>query len=136
MAVIGAVVGAGAVFGIATSDPYSDHYDHSEYDNYDNYSDAAERRRRRREAKLSEINDLSLDINEYKSESVNDYLRSQSLINQSGVEVSVDRVKEDGDQKLQLNEDEAVRNESRDLNKDLEEIDLLIGKINKVLEEK
>ena len=85
MAIIGAVVGAGAVYGIATTDPYDDYSNYSnysDYDNYANYSDAAERRRRRQEEKKREISNKEYEINSYKTQNVNGYLKSENLIKQ------------------------------------------------------
>lgn len=60
MAVIFAVVGGGAVLGIATSPDYGDYGDHSDHSDYSNYSDEAERRQRRIEDKKREINSKNL----------------------------------------------------------------------------
>lgn len=140
MAVIFAVVGGGAVVGIATTpvpgdSNYSDHSDYSNYDNYSNYSDAAERRRRRIEAKKREISNQKNEVNTYKTESVNDYLQSSSLKAESGVSVSVSAVKKDGDKKIS---DEVNRNtdrESAELVCEINEIEAVINKIDSILEE-
>lgn len=86
MAVIFAVVGGGAVLGIATADSgsYSDHSDYSNYDNYSDYSDAAERERRRREARKQEIRQEAENVNQYKIMQVNNYLQDQELIEEDG----------------------------------------------------
>lgn len=58
MAIIFAVVGGGAVVGIATYDDHSDHSDHSDYSDYYNhsdYSDYAVRQERRRQELSSNI---------------------------------------------------------------------------------
>lgn len=134
MAVIGAVIGAG-VLGAVIYDNYSDYSDYSDYDNYSNYSDAAERSRRRREAKNQEIDGQKLEINAYKANSVNEYLDSETLKRQSGVEVSVNEVKEDGDAVI----DRAVQRDSErgsaGVNAELEEIDKVLTKIDKILKE-
>lgn len=131
MAVIFAVVG-GAVVGIATSDPYSDY---SDYDNYSNYSDAAERRRRRMEEKKREIDDQKYEINTYKTNSVNGYLQSSFLKQQSGVSVSMMKVKDDADNKISNEEREKVKEESSSQVEELEQINRVIEKIDKVLRE-
>lgn len=139
MAIIGAVVGAGAVYGIATADPHSDysaHNDYDDYDDYDDYSDAAERRRRRQEAKEKEIDNKKYEINTYKSQNVNAYLQSQNLIKQSGVDVSVTEVKDDGDKKLKTEAARNINQESNSLQAELRTLDNVIAKIDIILEEK
>lgn len=140
MAVIFAVVGGGAVLGIATTpvpgdSNYSDYSEYDNYDNYSNYSDAAERRERRIKAKKSEISSQKNEVNTYKIQSVNDYLQSDSLKEKSGVSVSVAAVKKDGDKKI---DDEVKMNtdrESANLVCEISEIDAVINKIDKILEE-
>lgn len=135
MAIIGAIIGGGAIIGIATADEYSDYSNYSDYDNYSNYSDAAERRKRRQTQKMGEINNKRYEVNTYKSESVNEYLQSDHLIQTPGVEVSVTSVKTDGDKKLQADESRMINSESALLKKEIKQIDDLIGKIDKILEE-
>lgn len=138
MAVIFAVVGGGAVIGIATSDPYSDYSDYddySNYDNYSNYSDAAERRRRRLEDKKYEIENQKYDINSYKLNNVNQYLKSLSLKQQEGVTVSVSDVKKDGDMKIANEEKSSVRSECSMVQTEIKDIDKVLRKINEILEE-
>ncbi len=136
MAIIGAVIGAGAVYGIATAEPYSDYSNYSNYDNYSNYSDAAERRRRRQDEKTREITNKKYEINTYKKQSVNEYLQSKTLIEQTGVEVSIAAVKNDGNKKIKNEEEKNVERESGSLQKELCEIEALISKIDTILEEK
>lgn len=138
MAVIGAVVGVGAVYKIAVTDPYSDYNDYSNYSNYDNYSnysDAVERRRRRQEEKNKEITGKKYEINTYKNQSVNKHLQSYKLIEQPGVDVSLAAVKNDGNKKIKDEEDKSIEQESGSLQKELEQIDALISKIDTILEE-
>ncbi|KGN00182.1 hypothetical protein Z969_10050 [Clostridium novyi A str. 4570] len=138
MAVIFAVVGGGAVVGIATSDPYSDYSeynDYSDYDNYSNYSDAAERRKRRFDEKTREINNKKYKINSYKTNKVNEYLHSNSLKQQSGVSVSVSEVKKDGNTGIQNCENMKFIEESRRDQVAIDEIDEIINKIDKILQE-
>lgn len=132
MAVIGAVIG-GAVVGAVMYDNHSDYSDYGNYGNYSNYSDAAERRRRRIEEKKREIDSQKHEINTYKANSVNDYLKSDSLKQQSGVDVNVSQVKSDGDAKI---EDEIRTdidrscadsvNEINDLNQAIKKIDEIL----------
>lgn len=134
MAVIGAVIGAG-VLGAVIYDNYSDYSDYSDYDNYSNYSDAAERRRRRREAKNQEIDGQKLEINAYKANSVNEYLSSETLKRQSGVTVSVKEVKEDGDAVISGAVQRDSERGSAGVNAELDEIDKVLTKIDKILKE-
>ena len=102
MAVI-AIVGAGAVIGAVSYDNHSDYSDYDnyeDYDNYSNYSDAAVRRQRRMDETNRKIDSQKHEINTYKSNSINGYLQSSSLKQQSGVNVSVPEVKKDGDSKI------------------------------------
>ena len=133
MAVIFAVIG-GAVVGIATTPVLDDssHSDYSDYDNYSNYSDAAERKQRRIEAKKKEIDEEKYEINTYKVQSVNNYLQSISLKQESGVTVNVSEVKKDGDKKIS---DEVKSAESEELLYEIGKIDAVIDKIDKILEE-
>lgn len=134
MAVIGAVIGVG-VLGAVIYDNYSDYSDYSDYDNYSNYSDAAERSRRRREAKNQEIDGQKLEINAYKANSVNEYLSSETLKRQSGVTVSVKEVKEDGDAVISGAVQRDSERGSAGVNAELDEIDKVLTKIDKILKE-
>lgn len=134
MAVVGLALG-GIAIGAVVYDNHSDHSDYSDYDNYSNYSDAAERRQRRIDAKKSAISIQKDDINTYKTNNVNDYLQSSALKKQSGVEVSVAEVKKDGDSKI---EDVITMNSEREsagVVAEIDDINEVLGKINKILEE-
>lgn len=143
MAVIFAVVGGGAVVGIATTpvpgdsnySDYDNYSNYSNYDNYSNYSDAAERQRRRREEKERELNGLKCEINQYKSSSVNPQLTSSTLKNQAGVSVNVDAVEVDGNNTINTFEKSRTEAESAELRVEAERIEKLLNKIDKVLEE-
>ncbi len=134
MAVIGAVIGIG-IIGAVVYDDHSDHSDYSDYDNYSDYSDAAERRKRRVEAKNNEINEQKYDINTYKANSVNGYLKDYSLRQQSGVSVSVSAVKKDGDSKIEETIKSNSECDSAELEAEIEAIDKVMSKIDKILEE-
>lgn len=138
MAVIFAVVGGGAIIGIANTDPYSDYSDHSDYSNYgnySNYSDAAERRRRRIAAKENEVKQGVQEVNQYKINRVNSYLKNQQLISEPGETVSVSEVSKDGYDKISTEEKESVANETMGIKKEIKEIDGVIKAIDRVLEE-
>ena len=135
MAVIFAVVGGGAVLGIATSPDYGDYGDHSDHSDYSNYSDEAERRQRRIEDKKREINSKKSNVNTYKTQSVNSYLQSSTLREESGVTVNLVEVRRDGDKKIsdKLNTD--FNSDATSLKYEIEEIDAVINKIDKILKE-
>ena len=135
MAIIFAVVGGGAVVGIATTD--TSHSDYSEYDNYDdysNYSDAAERQRRRKEERERELKDLKCEINQYKSDTVNPHLTSSTLKGYTGVTVNVNEVEKDGNDTINTFERRKIDAESSELKAEVESIDNLLNKLDKVLE--
>lgn len=131
MAVIGAVIGIG-IIGVVV---YDDHSDYSDYDNYSDYSDAAERRKRRVEAKNKEVNDQKYDINTYKTNSVNGYLKDYSLKQQSGVSVNVSAVKKDGDSQIEETIKSNLEHDSAGLEAEIEAIDNVMSKIDKILKE-
>lgn len=135
MAVIFAVVGGGAVLGIATSPDYGDYGDHSDHSDYSNYSDEAERRQRRIEDKKRESNSKKSNVNTYKTQSVNSYLQSSTLREESGVTVNLAEVRRDGDKKIsdKLNTD--FNSDAASLKHEIEEIDAVINKIDKILKE-
>lgn len=138
MAVIFAVVGGGAIVGIASSDPYSDYSDHSDYSNYgdySNYSDAAERRRRRIAAKEDEVKLEVQEVNQYKINCVNSYLKNSRLISESGETVSVSEVRKDGYDKINSAEKTSVASETKSIQKEIKEIDSVIEAIDRILEE-
>lgn len=136
MAVIFAVVGGGAVIGIASSGSHSDHSDYSNYGNYSNYSDAAERRKRRIAAKEDEVKQETQEVNQYKINRVNDYLKNQQIISESGETVSVDAVKKDGDERLEHEEKMKIDSETRDIRHEVDEINAAIAAIDRILEDK
>lgn len=139
MAIIFAVVGGGAIVGIANSDShsdYSDHSDYSNYGNYSNYSDAAERRRRRIAAKEEEIKQSVQEVNQYKINPVNTYLKNQQLISEPGETVSVNGVEIDGYEKISYDEKKKISSETSDAQQEIDKIDAVIGAIDRVLEDK
>lgn len=139
MAIIFAVVGGGAIVGIANSDSHSDYSDHSDYNNYgnySNYSDAAERRRRRIAAKEEEIKQSVQEVNQYKINPVNTYLKNQQLISEPGETVSVNGVEIDGYEKISYDEKKKISSETSDAQQEIDKIDAVIGAIDRVLEDK
>lgn len=137
MAVIFAVVGGGAVVGIATTPASGDsnYSDYSNYDNYSNYSDAAERRQRRIDDKKNEIKSQKNDVNSYKTKSVNSYLASSILKEKSGVSVNVSEVKKDGDKKINDEIKDNSYRDSNELRREIYDINSVINKIDKILKE-
>lgn len=135
MAVIFAIVGGGAVVGIATTDTdsYSDYSNYS-YGDYSDYSDAAERRRRRMEQRKREIKQKTKEVNDYKITRVNDHLESETLKEKDGAEVSVGAVRRDGNKKIKNEEYIKIKNTTAAEEKELEEIDRAIEAIDHVLD--
>ena len=131
MAVIGWAIGGIIVASIA----YDDYSDYSDYDNYSNYSDAAERRRRRIEAKENEIHSQVNITNTYKIENVNDYLKTKSLKEQSGVDVALNQVNSDALDKINSSIDNEIKEDTKQLSYEVEKINIVIEKIDKILEE-
>lgn len=138
MAVIFAVVGGGAVLGIATADSgsYSDHSDYSNYDNYSDYSDAVERERRRREARKQEIRQEAENVNQYKIMQVNNYLQDQELIEEDGETVSLSAVEKDGTKQIKKEEKAQLKKGNSGIKKEIKEIDSVIQAIDQILKEK
>lgn len=139
MAIIFAVVGGGAIVGIANSDShsdYSDHSDYSNYGNYSNYSDAAERRRRRIAAKEEEIKQSVQEVNQYKINPVNTYLKNEQLISEPGETVSVNGVEIDGHEKINYDEKTKIFSETSNIQQEINKIDAVIAAIDRVLEDK
>ena len=134
MAVVGLALG-GIAIGAVIYDNHSDYSDYDDYDNYSNYSDAAERRQRRLDAKRKEINGQEQEVNTYKTNNVNEYLKSVSLKNQSGVEVSVNEVKKDGDGKIEYDTKVNSDRESAEIVAQMKQIDSVLDKIDEILEE-
>ncbi|MCI5726962.1 MAG: hypothetical protein MR274_05525 [Clostridium sp.] len=137
MAVVGLALGGLAIGAVLYDDhsDYSDYSNYSDYDNYSNYSDAAERRQRRLDAKRKEINGQEQEVNTYKTNNVNEYLKSVSLKNQSGVEVSVNEVKKDGDGKIEYDTKVNSDRESAEIVAQMKQIDSVLDKIDEILEE-
>ena len=137
MAVVGLALGGLAIGAVLYDDhsDYSDYSNYSDYDNYSNYSDAAERRQRRLDAKRKEINGQEQEVNTYKTNNVNEYLKSGSLKNQSGVEVSVNEVKKDGDGKIEYDTKVNSDRESAEIVAQMKKIDSVLDKIDEILEE-
>lgn len=139
MAVIFAIVGGGAIVGIANTDSYDDYDDYDDYSNYgdySNYSDAAERRKRRIAAKEEEVKQGVQEVNQYKINQVNGYLQNQQLISESGETVSVDAVKNDGYEKINSNEKKKIDSETRSVQQEVDKIDAVIATIDRILEDK
>ena len=134
MAVIFAIVGGGAVVGIATTD-VDDHSDYSDYtnysyDDYSDYSDAAERRQRRLEAKERELREKTSEVNEYKISNINEYLTSEK----SGAEVYLSSVRKDGNKTLKDKQAAEIESATADEKSELEAIDRAIEVIDHVLD--
>ena len=138
MAVIFAIVGGGAVVGIATTD-VDDHSDYSDYtnysyDDYSDYSDAAERRQRRLQAKERELREKTSEVNEYKISNINEYLTSETLKEKSGAEVYLSAVRKDGNKTLKDKQAAEIESATADEKSELEAIDRAIEAIDHILD--
>lgn len=135
MAIIGAVVGGGAIVGIAVTPSCDDHSDYSNYHNYSNYSDAAERAKRRREAKMAEIQNQIKSVNDYKTDNINPYLSHEDLIRAKGTDVSLGAVKENGDDTIEDERKNKLDSKTAAMREEIVEIDRAIQMIDHALAE-
>lgn len=130
--VLGAIVGVGALIVYDNVNSYSDY---SDYDDYSDYSDAEERKKRRirtmKDDVLGDVNTLS----NYKTDSINPELVSNDLKNQTALRVSVSAMDEDVKQKNSDETNKKIVDETDELRKELNEIEGLIGKIDKMEKE-
>ena len=67
---------------------------------------------------------------------MNDYLKNQQLISESGATVSVDAVKEDGDGRIEQDEKIKIATETRDIQQEVDDIDAAIDAIDRILKDK
>lgn len=132
MAVIFAVVGGGAVIGIASYDDYSAHH---EYSDWGEYNDAAERKRRRIEAAQQETESAARDLSDFKRSTVNPQLTDNKLRQAPAMAVSEHAMDADArkaiDRKVHAETNAAVRTDEQKLS----EIDLLLKRIQEIEEE-
>lgn len=134
MSLLGILVGGAIIGGIGKA-LYSDYSDHSDYDNYSDYSDAAERRERRRKALLSTVQEKKEVVLNYKDTEVNKNLSSKRLIEQDGATVSLDEVNNDAFNKISIDKENESYNKCTQLNKEIEQIDALLNRIDVILKE-
>lgn len=135
MAVIFAVVGGGAVVGIATADPYSDYSDYSDYysdySNYSNYSDAAERRQRQIQAKQVEINNAKTDLNTFISQQIKPLLKTTT-------KVSIDTKASELDtyykSQIESKKREEILDKTQYIKQEIDYIDTAIKKLKEIQE--
>lgn len=124
---------AGAV--IATAAMHEDHSAHSDYDNYgdyDNYSDVAERRRKRREGMKPDIESSARELSGYKRGTVNPQLNSQYLKEAKAMRVDVGAMDSDVQSRINTQINIEQLSQTEDLRKELEEIDGLLAKIERI----
>lgn len=134
MAVIFAIGGgAVAIIGAAMSqDDYSDGYS---YDDWGEYSDAAERKHRRLEAAKQETEALAQDLSSYKRLTVNPQLRDQILKQEPAMAVSKEAMDQDAVGKISEEENREKDHAARIQAQKIEEIHVLLNKIQKIEEE-
>ena len=136
MAVIFAVVGVGAVIGIA--EDYSNHSDYSDYSDYSNhsdYSDAAIRQAMRVQAQQSSIRSAAVDLHDYKEESVNPKLKSRRLKDTPAMQVDEDDMDRDAKARIQQEENSQINRATAEERERIAEIDRLFQRIDEIQRE-
>lgn len=127
--VFGAVVIVG---GLAVA-----HGDYSDYENYGDYSDYDDEdeeieRLRRIESLREETEKAANTLSEYKSGTVNPKLSSQALKETSAMEVSEDAMDKDVRSSLEKEKDHELLRDTEELQKEMQQIDNLLEKIEKI----
>ena len=132
MAVIFAAAAIGGVIagGVAL---YEDYSNYSDYDDY-KHSDAVERRRRRIESLQKDIKSMSSDLSDYKQETINPYL-SDKMREEDALNASIEDMDADAQSLILQKEEEAIRQETQELQQRLDNIDALLRKIDQIKEE-
>lgn len=127
--VFGAVVIVG---GLAVA-----HGDYSDYENYEDYSDYDDEdeeieRLRRIESLREETEKAANTLSEYKSGTVNPKLSRQALKETSAMEVSEDAMDKDVRSSLEKEKDNELLQDTEELQKEMQQIDNLLEKIEKI----
>ena len=125
--VLGAVV---AVGGLALT-----HGDYSDYVNYGDYSDYSgeDAEKFLRVESLQEEAEKAANIrSEYKSKSVDPELNSQSLKNASAMKVSETAMDKDVKSSIERKRDSEILRDTKALQMEMQQIDELLGKIEKI----
>ena len=145
MAVIFAAAAIGGVIigGVAT---YEDYSNYSDYDDY-KYGDAAERRKRRIASLEKDVESLSSELSDYKQNNVNPYLSdymkepadpyfdSDEWRQDDALYASIEDMDADAQSLILQKEEEAIRQETQELQQRLDNIDALLRKIDQIKEE-
>lgn len=125
--VLGAVV---AVGGLAIA--HGDYSDYGDYGDYSDYSDAEARREKRIESLEEDAGRAEGILCEYKEKSVNPQLSSQELKDEDAMEVSAKAMDKDARESINRKEKEERLRETKDLGKELRQIDELLRKIEEI----
>ncbi len=136
MAVLFAVGGAfigGLIVDTLTDDYF--HSDYSDYSDYDDYDDAETRRLKRIETLKRDTEFAAQNFSEYKKYTVNPELESSSLKAETAMNVSAAAMDKDVKKKLQKQIDDQLLKKTGVLRQELEEIDSLLLKIDKIEKE-
>lgn len=130
MAVIFAV-GAAFVGGLIVYDNSSDIL-YSDYSTYDDYDDAEVRRMKRIETLKRDIELEAENYSDYKRYTVNPELESDSLKRETAMNVSFAAMDKDARGKIQRQIDAQVETKAGMLQRELQEVDDLLSKIDKI----
>ena len=134
MAVIFWAVG-GVVAGAVLHDDHSAHSDYDNYGNYSDYSDYAERQRKRLASLQSDTESAARELSNYKTNTVNPQLSSQTLKAQKAMRVSGVEMTDDVNSRInrQIEHDEVCYTSA--LKNELALVDDILKKISKIEEE-
>lgn len=126
------VIGGVFVGALIVYDNLSSHSDYSDYDDYGDYSDYEEQRKRKIRSMKDDAKSDARELSNYKDNSINPELTNSDLISQSAMRVSVPSM--DSDVKGRINTEiaDASDNETAELRAELDEIEKLIKKIEKI----
>lgn len=122
------VTGVPAIIAIA----HDDHSDYGDYDDYDDYDDAEERRARRINNIKQEIESQVEDLNGEKRTRIDPRLSDTSLIRETPLTVSKDRMDTNAMNRLNKQKQLDIQRETQDIDRQIKQIDDLIKKIDSV----
>ena len=125
--VLGAVV---AVGGLALT--HGDYSDYANYGDYSDYSGEDAEKFLRVESLQEEAEKAANILSEYKSKSVDPELNSQSLKNASAMKVSETAMDKDVKSSIERKRDSEILRDTKALQMEMQQIDELLGKIEKI----
>ena len=125
--VLGAVV---AVGGFALT--HGDYSDYGDYGDYSDYSDAEAKKEMQINNLKEEAENAAKILSEYKSQSVNPELSSQSLREESAMRVSEAAMDKDVKSSIEKRIDDETLRDTETLQMEMQKIDKLLAKIEKI----